>query len=282
MAISQIVKAVALKFPALKHHLNFTTTTSDGNWKIPIIAGMGAGNINEREDQVGYIINNVLKNHDGAFLDVGSNIGQTLLHFLSSKSNSIYVGFDVQVWCAAYVQNLIQVNCCENAFVYPYGLSNKNSIVKIFSRGSADVGASIDPKFRDRSFYRKETHGVTRIGDEVVKEIDLDKIALIKIDVEGSEADVISGLTKTIEKQRPYIISEILPTGHEKNSEISMHRKQNMERIEKFFDDLYYHIYRINPDRTITRVESLDMENFDLSLCNYLFSPKALGEGAPW
>jgi FkbM family methyltransferase len=44
--------------------------------------------------------------------------------------------------------------------------------------------------------------------------VDLDGLAVLKIDVEGHEADVLSGAVDTLRKWRPYIVAEEL-SGHE-------------------------------------------------------------------
>ena len=236
--VSQSIKTLAVKIPSLRYHLNFTAKTHDGRYNIPIIAGLGVANLDPREDHVGYVICKILKENDGCFVDVGSNIGQTLLHFLRSGSNYEYVGFDVQAWCVAYTQKLIYVNRVKNAYVYPFGLSNQNSIVEIFANRNADAAASIDKKFRAKSFFKSSTTGFIRDGDEVITEMKIQDIALIKIDVKGVEADVVEGLKKTIEDRRPYIISEVLPSGHITDLAIKRHRRENIARIDVLFSNL--------------------------------------------
>jgi hypothetical protein len=51
----------------------------------------------------------------------------------------------------------------------------------------------------------------TITGDELVKALDLTRIDLIKIDVEGAEFEVLRGFARTLSNLRPALILELLP-----------------------------------------------------------------------
>ena len=95
-------------------------------------------------------------------------------------------------------------------------------------------------------------------GDKFVAENDLPRVDLLKIDTESTEPQVLAGMLKTIERDRPQIICEVLPDLTE-------------TRIEELLSPLGYSFYRIT-DRGLVRQESI---TGDLIFRNYLFSPAA-------
>lgn len=60
--------------------------------------------------------------------------------------------------------------------------------------------------FRDDSFYKWSKPILAMPGDD----LSIDDISVIKIDVEGSELEVLQGLIETIDKFSPFILFEVL------------------------------------------------------------------------
>lgn len=48
-----------------------------------------------------------------------------------------------------------------------------------------------------------------RLDDVLLRELKIDKITLVKIDVEGAELGVLEGLTKVLKTKRPKLIIEV-------------------------------------------------------------------------
>jgi len=104
------------------------------------------------------------------------------------------------------VDIFIKQNRLTDCTTLPIGLSDQNGIKSFFSTGSADTMACL----HDREGAEKISIPV-RIGDEVVRELRIEAICAIKIDVEGAEPEVIAGLSRTIKKFKPPITFEVLP-----------------------------------------------------------------------
>jgi len=68
----------------------------------------------------------------------------------------------------------------------------------------------------------------------------LESLALIKIDVEGFEFQVIKGLKQTIEKLRPRLIFEY-------DANYWKHTKQSIEECYSFLTSINYTVYQITP-----------------------------------
>ncbi len=55
------------------------------------------------------------------------------------------------------------------------------------------------------------------VGDEYLKPIEMPPVSVIKIDIEGLEERALKGLKHTMEKNRPLVVVEVVPTagGHD-------------------------------------------------------------------
>ena len=74
--------------------------------------------------------------------------------------------------------------------------------------------------------------------DDIVAQVGIGRpISLIKIDVEGSEVDVIRGARRLLERHRPALLVETSGTLSDESS--------NLGRLHRLLDDLGYHPYRI-------------------------------------
>jgi len=108
---------------------------------------------------------------------------------------------------------------------------------------------------------------------------DLEEICFIKVDVEGAELEVLSGLRKTIEVNTPPIIFEVLPdrifmTGETLNSSQAAVRSAIANGIEELLTSLGYSINRILKDGSLTTIKSLERErDVPMVECNYVAIP---------
>jgi FkbM family methyltransferase len=91
------------------------------------------------------------------------------------------------------------------------------------------------------------------------------KVDLVKIDVEDSEADVLTGMQRTIRRDRPFIVCEILPRNKEHKN----------ERTRQIVESLRYTAYWITPGGWI-RVSRFDFERGGCK--DFLLSPVSAGE----
>lgn len=122
----------------------------------------------------------------------------------------------------------------------------------LYSNDSYDDMASIVGKEQvDGTARCSVTPVASRIGDEVIEEIKLADIAVIKIDVEGAELQVLSGLTNTLKTKRPIVIFEVLPNfyGNERvmiDPNTCARNSANADAIYELFVHASYKIYQIN------------------------------------
>lgn len=210
-----------------------------------------------------------VENPQRDFMDVGVNVGQTLLMVDSLYPSSGYFGFEPNPVCVSYVQELTRQNSISSATIFPVGLSEEGRIAELifFKDDQADDTASVVENFREEA-KETRTKVVLYRGDVLVAQEGITP-GIVKIDVEGGELEVILGLQDTIRKFRPAVLCEILP----------VYRIDNHFRIDRqnkllgFFKENNYRLYRIYPDGTIIEMPTIEVHT-NVAHSNYLFVPK--------
>ena len=225
-----------------------------------------------RESHVTLSLRRALDKRPGTFVDVGANIGQTLIKLLSVDPERQYIGFEPQIRACATIAQFIDDNQIWTAEVLPIGLSDRNGSITFYSRnGFDDMATTIVPESPIFSKHKSSNIQI-RVGTEILEELNCTKLAVIKIDVEGTEFTVLSGLFNAIKISRPIIFFEQLPLffGHPPHreflSEAQMKTTQNnADQIQDFFTGLGYEIRQIGKDGSERVISSFildDINNF--------------------
>jgi FkbM family methyltransferase len=140
----------------------------------------------------------------GVAIDVGANLGEWAVPLARA------VGPHGKVFCcepnptiAAALARTLKINNLGHAEVWPIAISDRN-----------DQGyLAIDPADTGRSHLADSGVAVPlRSLDSIAAEVGLDRVDLVKIDVEGHEAAVLAGGGKMLQRFRPALIFE---SGHE-------------------------------------------------------------------
>lgn len=273
-------------FPArfVKDHirLNISAKIQGRHYKIPIGYGLVSSTkpFQERETNVAKVISRLLKERSGSVIDVGANIGQTLLAVKKFDHLKQYIGFEPNPICCSYIEKFCSLNSFTNVTLVSCGLSNAAGILPLYIRdGSGNLEtASIVEDFRPREFYNRIINVPVLNGDSSLSLLDrFEEISFIKVDVEGAELQVLSGLSNTLKEKRPPIIFELLPdkvfmTGEKLDREQVTIRRDLAEGIDKTLRSLGYSINRILKDGSISEIGSLEHERHVTLLeeCNYL------------
>jgi FkbM family methyltransferase len=219
----------------------------------------------------------VLRCREGAFLDIGANIGQTMLKILSLDPSRQYIGFEPQVACCFMIQGFLEENHISNYEILPVGLSNKNGTEKLFLReGNYDPAASMVRNFRPEGFYTSHHNVCVREGDELISELPVSSVSAIKIDVEGAELEVIEGLRKIIREKMPFIIFEVLNhflviTGEKLDDQCICFREARIQKMEDILRQMEYVILNVRPGNCLKNVRKIvPPVSADLSVTNYI------------
>lgn len=240
-------------------------------FKIPIIYKTGFANMFMSEQWMIDLLKIILTDDKKCFVDVGVNVGQTLLKLRSVSRVINYIGFEPNPLCVLYVNDLIKVNRFENCHLIPVGISDltKIGVLNYFDDSATDGAASIISNFRpNKTILRKEYVPVFTIED-LKNEVDFSEISVLKIDVEGAELEVLKSFFSIIEQSKPVILIEILPVYSEAN--ISRIERQN--EIMDIIKRIEYIVYRVikTGDRLLgfERISTIGIHS-DLNQCEYV------------
>ena len=158
------------------------------------------------------ILTKLIRNNSSTkFIDIGANCGFYSFHF--AKENLEVLAFEPNSEAFLKMKNTINQN--ENLRnkinIFPYGLSNVNSKIKMRSmvkHGYAQTGGSsiTNNKLSQNNKY-KVYEAEFRIGDETLN-FQNNNLA-IKIDVEGHELNVLEGIQNLLKNNKCLIQIEI-------------------------------------------------------------------------
>jgi FkbM family methyltransferase len=255
-------------------NLHGKISLNNKNFKIPIIHGVGYSNLNISEPWMTELLKIILPIDDKKFVDVGVNIGQTLLKVKSVKSDIDYIGFEPNPNCLQYVDNLIRVNFLKNITIVPVGISSETTLGELnyYYDSSTDSSASMLSDFRpEQKIVKKEFIPLFDVS-KLKQIINLIDISILKIDVEGAELEVLSSFKDIILENQPIILIEILPAYSLENT----FRVNRQNEIEKLLFDSGYSIFRVVKNLEIL-VDLMEINEIgihsDLNQCEYVMIP---------
>lgn len=136
-------------------------------------------------------------------LDIGANIGNHTLAFAIAAAR--VHAFEPIDSIYAVLERNISHNQLDHVSAHRLALSDKDEDSAIHLNKSGNVGAS--------SFDQRNTESEAVIvqrcrGDELLPALGIDRVDLVKIDVESHEIYVVRGLMNTLRTQRPVITME--------------------------------------------------------------------------
>lgn len=223
--------------------------------KIPILRGHGVHGLPMSELWGHHLFPPMLKAFPGTFVDVGVNLGQTLIRLRTVSPNTPYIGFEPNPICVQYTRELVRINGWEGYPIIPTGLGEKDMVLDLVMNNddTSDSGASLVSGFRPGV---KEHHRIpvaVMSFDTAVRSMGIGPLGVVKIDVEGAELEVLLGLSDRFAKDRPGVFLEILPTGRIADKL----RLPRQERVEAFFQQHNYQLIRIRNKGKDTRLEPM-------------------------
>lgn len=265
-----------------KINVNGKLSLNKKTFSIPIIKSNGYNNLFMSEVWMVELLSKLLqekKIHEKKFIDIGVNIGQTLIKLRSVSNEMNYIGFEPNPLCIFYTNELIKVNPTiknQNTLLLPVGISTKDEILTLnmYSENEMDASASIIEEFRkDHEIKLKTSVPVFSATNIDNNSNVLKNVGIIKIDVEGAELEVLTSLKDVLKKERPIILIEILPIY---KSENEFRIKRQIE-IESIFNDLNYSIYRVKKKKNdsfsnLKKIETIEIHS-NLDHCDYVISP---------
>ena len=173
-------------------------------------------------------------------IDIGANNGVYSLVAAAMNGKAKIFSFEPNQLYIPSLKNNISVNEYQKC-IFPVQLAvgEKTGVCEIDDYSST---------------YKKLICNTVSI-DDYVKKNNLNKVNLIKIDVEHYEPYVVKGLLNTIEKDRPSIIIEILT-------------EKTANKLYKMLERFDYLYFNINENRGLKKVDKLcKSDSFNFLLC---------------
>jgi FkbM family methyltransferase len=156
------------------------------------------------KDTIAEIIE-LLPNVGGVFIDIGANIGIFSLN-ICRKASMVYAFEATQDTCEL-LSETIRENDIKNIILTLGAIhSDDNKEIEIYSANSGDSGSN-SIYYGDRVLNTVKTMTI----DAFVKNNNISRIDIIKIDIEGNELNALKGAFESIKKFRPVIVCEINP-----------------------------------------------------------------------
>jgi FkbM family methyltransferase len=271
--------AAALKGLLRLINFNLRRNLYGRRWRIPVVGGTGIDLLREQEAEFIPLISHILDQRRGTVIDVGANLGQSLLKLKSVDLERNYIAFEPNMRCCSYLARLIRRNRIPHCEIYPLAMLDRPGVRLLHSDGATGQGATVVDGFRDPGFYGHTERVAGLTLDDFLGYRKPGDIALIKIDVEGGESGVLAGAKDCLREHRPFIICEILPT-YDESTPAGMERRARQDLVIQILRRLDYQVFRILAGgglRAITAIEA----HSDVDRCNYFFSPSEFAEPLP-
>jgi FkbM family methyltransferase len=141
------------------------------------------------------------------FLDIGANVGSHS-HFLIGYVNEIH-SFEPHPEIFKSLSAKHKIAQSPNFHIHQFGLGAENCQLEYYEPSTNNTGTG--SFIVGGSSINQESPILLPIrrGDEVMAEIGVCSVSLIKIDVEGFEPFVLQGLAETLKRDRPIILMEM-------------------------------------------------------------------------
>jgi FkbM family methyltransferase len=149
-------------------------------------------------------------------LDVGANQGEATLLVAKRVGRGNVLAFEPVPALYAQLQRNIALNQFQNVVALPCALAAQPGLMPMYTSMDVDIHASWNEGLASlyRSGYRDTPTGEVQVDtlDAVVARLNLQRVDVIKIDVEGAEPQVVRGGLETLKHYRPKLVMEINPS----------------------------------------------------------------------
>jgi len=251
---------------------------------VPVMGGRGLRHFWRFEDETFAILATMIDLSPGVFVDIGANIGQTLIKAKSVDASLEYIGFEPSPASYSYTDELIQLNHFENCTLFPVGASDERTVVDLYFAHATDAAATMVSGFwtgKNKKPFRRRI--LVEPAELLIRQVTRNKVGVIKIDIEGGELEALKGLSTILREDVPPVVMEVLPASCDLDPsfpDTAAGVQLRLERISKLtllLKDLELIPFRLMPEGVLQKVESFDSEKYVPELTNYLMYPSRSG-----
>ena len=222
----------------------------------------------------------VMSKRPGAVLEVGANVGTTLLDYLAGgHSPAGYFGFEPNPRCVSFLGDFVRRNGLGDCTLVPAGLADRDALLKLhlLPGRDADSAATVVQSLRPQETFETQWVPCFRF-DALRPTLAVDHIALVKIDVEGAELEVLRGMRQDIEQTKPFILCEVLLADAHVDESAYRARTVALRDLVHAIGFAIWHIEKA-PDGAVSRLARIETFPFKrwthqtAEECDYLFVP---------
>jgi FkbM family methyltransferase len=168
-------------------------------------------------------MNNYLSKFEGVVIDVGAHIGKYTI-WLAKKTKGKVVALEPNPLVYKVLLKNIKLNNLKNVIALNVGAwSSEKSFMLNVSRFAGH--SSIFKNHIENEIIHVREIKVKTI-DDIIDNYNIRKVDFIKIDVEGSEIEVLNGMMRVLKEHKPKLVVEVM--------------KWNTEQFKKILNDLEY------------------------------------------
>lgn len=209
--LSRIGPAIVRRL-GLARMFNYTHPLIMGKrrFTIPILGGTGEGLLKLQPDFKSEIFQIFANDLPDVFIDIGANLGQTILEAFSQRDWQSFYAFEPSPHVCGYLEVLVKANRLP-VKILPWAAGRTASPHNFCAKGPADASATLAPEARPGVYQPDMSSWVAVYPlDSLAEAVALPSGLMIKIDVEGFEPDVLEGANKVLADLRPLILCEVL------------------------------------------------------------------------
>ncbi|MEP7097225.1 MAG: FkbM family methyltransferase [Dokdonella sp.] len=275
---SSVDRLHRLVVPAVLQLFNFngSAVVDSHRFRIPIHRGIGIDLRSASEPWMSDLLRRLFRMGAArGLIDVGVNVGQTLLKLKSIDPDLHYFGFEPNPSCVSLVQELIRLNGFRHCELAPVALSDRPGLLQFIAGSESDSGGSMMTDLRpDKATMRKQFIATLCFDD---LQLDLGPAGIVKIDVEGAELFVLRGMERFLHSTRPYVICEVLHA--HSPAQLNALAERNVQ-VAELCKKAGYEIFRVK--KAHGRVDGVEpvmafpdlvWDSTSSALCDYLFVP---------
>jgi FkbM family methyltransferase len=250
--------------------LDLSLLLNQTKFKVPIVDQIGFNNHNMDEFWMLDLFKKMSFDPEDIFIDVGANVGQTLLKWKSVFPDSVYFGFEPLPRCVQYLKHLAEINHFNKTHIVSKALfdTSEKTMLNLHFDDQTDRSASL----MSNQLPVQQSIAIESITFEDFlnqNNVTANKIKLVKIDVEGAELSILNNIKDFLIKFQPLVIIEILS---DPNCESG-----RLEQISDCINSIPYKWYRIKKCKF--NFESLELihkvdQNTSIENSDYLLIPK--------
>ena len=218
-------------------------------------------------------IADTLVSAETTIIDIGANIGFLSLYWAKKFNNCQVFSYEPTAYAFECLKKSKELNRLDNLKVFKLAAGDDNCQGEVYSPtektynkglGSINFNADIEG---DQT-YMKEKIDIVSLDEHIGME---KNVSLIKIDVQGTEVNVLKGALKLIEKDKPLIIIEV----HDDYYERPLEKRQSIKALFAIDSYDFYRIKRGFAKRPYLFLEKIDIGTPEQVNNDILMVPKS-------